>query len=146
MLCKRNIFFIISIRALLTLIIFIFFSCRENIISPENSPGNINKPVKIKSSESYTFEINAFKITFNETDDTQLKITRADVFISITNYSSGMVSVTIVGDNKLDLYSLSFTGNTNGRFAKITNHVPEKVRLEFKNFSGSLRLKVTRSN
>ena len=143
---KQNIILIISIRVILTLIIFVFFSCRENILSSENSIGNINEPIKTKSPESYTFEINASKITFNETDNTQLNITRADVFVSIRNYSSGIVSITVIGDNKLNLYSASFTDNTAGQSTKITNHVPEKVRLEFRNFSGNLKVRVTRSN
>ena len=143
---KQNIFLIISIRVLLTLIIFVFFSCRENILSSENSIGNINEPIKTKTQESYTFEINASKITFNETDDTQLNITRADVFVSVNNYSSGIVSITVIGDNKLDLYSISFTDNGTGQTAKIINHVPEKVRLEFINFSGNLKVRVTKSN
>lgn len=143
---KQNIILIISIRVILTLIIFVFFSCRENILSSENSIGNINEPIKTKSPESYTFEINASKITFNETDNTQLNITRADVFVSIRNYSSGIVSITVIGDNKLNLYSASFTDNAAGQSTKITNHVPEKVRLEFRNFSGNLKVRVTRSN
>ncbi len=143
---KRNIFFVISIRALLTLVIFTFFSCRENILSSKNPIGNINEPIKTKSFDSYTFEINASKITFNETDDTELNITRADVLVSVKNYSSGIVSITVIGDNKLNLYSLSFTGNTTGQSAKITNHVPEKVKLEFRNFSGNFKLRISKSN
>ncbi len=124
MLYKQNIFLIISIRVVLTLNIFIFFSCRENILTSENSIGNINEPVKTKSPESYTFEINASKITFNETDDTQLNITQAVVFVSIRNYSSGIVSITVVGDNKLDLYSSSFTDNATVQSAEIKQQRP----------------------
>ena len=146
MLFKKKIILKISFCIFIAITVFSFFSCRENIITTENSIGNINEPVKSKSPENYTFEINASKITFNETDETQLNITRADVFVSVTNYSSGIVSVTIVGDNKLDLYSASLTNNGTGQPAKITNHVPEKIRLEFRNFSGNFRIRVTRSN
>ncbi len=143
---KQKIFLTIAASVLLTLFVFSFLSCRENILTTENSLGNINEPVKTKSPENYTFEINASKITFNETDETQLNITRADVFVSVMNYSSGIVSVTVVGDNKLDLYTATLTSNETKQPAKITNHVPENVRLEFRNFSGNFRIRVTKSN
>jgi len=124
---------------------FTLQACRENVLTI-NSVGNINEPVKSKSPESYTFEINASKITFNETDDTQLNITSADVFVSVKDYSSGIVSVTIIGDNKLNLYSASLTENGNAQTVQIRNHVPEKVRVEFRNFSGKFKIRVSRSN
>ncbi len=142
----RHIIFTLSIRLLFSIIIFSSFSCRENILTSENSIGNINEPIKSKTFENYTFEINASKITFNETDETKLNITRADVFVSVTNYSSGIVTATVVGDNKLDLYSTSLTKNGSENTGKITNHVPEKVRLEFRNFSGNFRIRISKSN
>ena len=136
---------LVTFRVLITLFILNVYSCRENIITNENSIGNINEPVKSKTPDSYSFEINASKITFNETDETQLNITNADIQISVTDYSSGIVSVTIIGDNLLDLYTISFTNNGSSPPAKITNHVPEKIKVSLQNFSGKFKIRIIRS-
>ncbi|PJA97991.1 MAG: hypothetical protein CO128_09535 [Ignavibacteriales bacterium CG_4_9_14_3_um_filter_30_11] len=142
---KKHYIFLLTFRVLIILFIVNVYSCRENIITNGSSIGNINEPVKSKNPESYSFEINASKITFNETDETQLNITNADIQISVTGYSSGIVSVTIIGDNLLDLYTNTFTNNGSSPPAKITNHIPEKVKVELLNFSGKFKIRIIRS-
>jgi len=78
---KKHYIFLLTFRVLIILFIVNVYSCRENIITNGSSIGNINEPVKSKNPESYSFEINASKITFNETDETQLNITNADIQI-----------------------------------------------------------------
>ncbi len=146
MINKRHKIFVASIQIILTITLVSFTSCRENILTNDNSIGNINEPVKIKTFESYTFEINASKITFNETDKTQLNITKADVITSVSEYSSGIVSITVVGDNLQNLYTSSFTENRTGEMGTIINHVPEKVKIEFNNFTGKLKVRINKSN
>jgi len=63
----------------------------------------------------------------------------------VTGYSSGIVSVTIIGDNLLDLYTNTFTNNGSSPPAKITNHIPEKVKVELLNFSGKFKIRIIRS-
>ncbi|PIW69602.1 MAG: hypothetical protein COW08_06295 [Ignavibacteriales bacterium CG12_big_fil_rev_8_21_14_0_65_30_8] len=145
MLKKHKILFQISIIVIVSFLTITLSSCRENIITNENSLGNINEPVKFKTPESYSFEINASKITFSETDETQLNITNADIFISVSEYTSGFVSVTIIGDNLLNLYTTTFTNNGSSPSKKITNHVPEKIKVNFQNFSGKLKIRINRT-
>ena len=145
MLKKHKILFQISIIVVVSFLTITLSSCRENIITNENSLGNINEPVKFKTPESYSFEINASKITFSETDETQLNITNADIFISVSEYTSGFVSVTIIGDNLLNLYTTTFTNNGSSPPKKITNHVPEKIKVNFQNFSGKLKIRINRT-
>lgn len=145
MIKEHKILFQISIIIIASFLTISFSSCRENIITNENSLGNINEPVKSKTPESYSFEINASKITFNETDETQLNITNADIFISVSEYSSGFVSITVIGDNLSNLYSTSFTDNGSSPPQKITNHVPEKIKVNFQNFSGKLKISINRT-
>lgn len=142
---KNKILLQISLCVIISFLVLSFYSCRENIITNQNSLGNINEPVKSKNPESYSFEINASKITFNETDETQLNITKSDVQISVTNYSSGIVIITVVGDNLMNLYTSSFTNNGNSPTVKITNHIPEKIKVDFQNFSGKLKININRS-
>ena len=52
-----------KIKIFLYSLLLIFFSCREEIISPDNPTGNINEPFLTRTGNSYIFSINASNIT-----------------------------------------------------------------------------------
>lgn len=124
---------------------FAFSSCREGIIDPHNSVGNVNEPVVFKSSDAYTFQIDAKNITFTKTDETFLDITETDVVLTLKDYSGGSVFVKVIADNLSTLYDGQLAENISGKQTSVINHIADKVHLEFNNFSGNLRIQLVKT-
>lgn len=120
-------------------------SCREGIIDPGNSVGNINEPVVEKTAYAFTFQIDAKNISFTRSDETYLDITKTDIAISLKDYSGGSVHVQIIADNLSTLYDDVLAGEVSGKQTSVINHIAQKVRLDFRNFSGKLKVQLTKT-
>lgn len=131
---------------LLTTIMFVALpACREGIIEPGRAVGNINEPVTLKTGQVYSFQIDAQKISFAKQDKTFLDFTNTDVSLTVTNYSGGTVFLKVIGDNKDVLYEEVIDRNFNGIQESIKNHVAEIVNLSFNNFSGNMKIQLTKT-
>lgn len=120
-------------------------SCREGIIDPQNSVGNLNEPVIFKSASAYTFLIDAKNVTFTKIDQTYLDITKTDIGITVSDYSGGTVYINVIGDNLSTLYNNQISNDINGKQASIENHIADKLHVEFYNFSGKLKIQMTKT-
>jgi len=130
----------------LTIIMFfVLQSCREGIIEPGMPVGNINEPVILKTGQAYSFQIDAEKISFQKNDQTFLDITETDVSLTVTNYTGGSAHLKVVGDNKEILYEELIDRNFSGIQESIKNHVADVVNLNFNNFSGRIKVQLTKT-
>jgi len=137
----KNIFLIASVIFMIAAL----ESCREGIIDPGNSVGNVNEPVVLKSSDAYIFQIDAKNITFSKTDETFLDVTDTDIILELKDYSSGSVHVRVIADNLSTLYNELLSNDINGLQKSVVNHVVEKIQLDFNDFSGNLKVKMVKS-
>jgi hypothetical protein len=128
---------------ILLLGILLLPSCREEIIPPNNPTGNVNQPVKEVTLNSYSFLINAGEITYNLYDYIKFENSRAQVFISIVEYSSGSVEISLIGKSKRIIYSKRVESDINGEYSRINNEVPDAVIINFKDFTGKFKLTVS---
>jgi len=131
--------------AAVILIIAAFPSCREGIIDPQNSVGNLNEPVIYKSANAYTFQIDAKDVTFTKIDETFLDITQTDLELNVRDYSGGTVYIKVIGDNLATLYDDQINNDINGKQATIVNHIADKLQVEFYNFSGKVKIQLTKT-
>lgn len=141
--CKKNsqkIF--IGMVCLITAVVIP--SCREGIINPGNPAGNLNEPLVSKSGNVYTFQIDAEKVSFLKTDNTLLNITETDVYVTVIDYQGGSVQIKVIGESKQVLYQALVTSDMSGKQASIINHLPESVSLLFQNFSGRLKIELSK--
>jgi hypothetical protein len=120
-------------------------SCREGIIEPGNSVGNVNEPVVLKSPDAYIFQIDAKNITFSKTDETFLDVTDTDIILNLSDYSNGSVHMRVIADNLSTLYNELLSNDISGLQKSVINHVVEKVQFEFSNFSGKFKVKLVKS-
>jgi hypothetical protein len=118
-------------------------SCREEIIPPNNPTGNMNQPVKEVTLNSYSFLINAGDITYNLYDYVRFENSRAQVYLSIFDYNSGSVEISLIGKSKRVIYSKKVESDLNGEYFRITNEIPDAVIINFKDFTGKFKLTVS---
>src|SRR3970040_811747 len=96
--------FFLQILSLSVLLI----SCRQEIVPPDNPAGNINEPVYTRTNFSYSFAINANRITRTVIDNTYLNTTSSRIYLVISDHSSGSVEIKVQNDNNFVLYSSVF--------------------------------------
>ena len=131
------------ILQILVSFLFLFISCRQEIVPPDNPAGNINEPHLTRTKFSYTFSINANKITETVKDNTFLNTFRSRIYAVINGYSSGSVEIIIQTDQDNILYSEVFDDDTNGTFTEIEGNQPKVIIFKFNDFTGKFKVTVT---
>ena len=132
-----NIFLIFVIS-----IIFLSVSCREDIVLPDEFAGNVNEPLELNNFNSYTFLIDAKKISVNYKKQADFSSFYTQISISITDYSSGTVRFKIKDNQSVNRFS--YFGNTNEYNYKesLSGFVPYLIEIEADDFSGKLKIQL----
>lgn len=121
----------------------LFFSCRQEIVPPDNPAGNINEPQLTRTNFSYTFTINANKITETITDNTYLNTLRSRISVVINDHSSGSVEVIVKSNQNNIVYSELLDGDTNILRNEIEGQQPSVIIFSFINFTGKFKVTLT---
>ena len=121
----------------------LFFSCRQEIVSPDNPAGNINEPQLTRTNFSYTFTINANKITETIADNTYLNTLRSRISMIINDHSSGSVEVIVKSNQNNIVYSELLDGDTNILSNEIEGQHPSVIIFNFINFTGKFKVTLT---
>lgn len=127
----------------LVIVSVISFSCREEIISPQNKSGNVNEPYKSSNRNSYTFILNADNISQTVIDYPSITYSNSRVFISLADYITGSVEIVIATKAKQVLYRNRLTENNNGSYGVVEGIKPEVIEIYFNDFTGKLKLQLT---
>jgi hypothetical protein len=132
------IYFIVTVLLLL-------LSCREDIIVPDNLATNINEPILINESNSYSFVINAQNISIDVVNNTNFSASTSRISITIVDYSSGYVGVRII--DKQTNNRFSYFGNDDEDFftESLNGYVPASVGIKAVDFSGKLKIELNRT-
>ena len=125
--------------------LFLFISCREEIIPPDNPIGNVNEPLLTRTNNSYVFSINANNITASINDNTFLNTFKANVYSIIADYSSGSVQVQVKTNTNSVLYSEVFKSDTRGILENISGSQPQIIAINFQNFTGKFQVTLSGS-
>ena len=126
-------------------VILLFISCREDIIAPDNFATNVNEPILINESNSYSFVINAQNISIDVVNNTNFNANTSRVSITIVDYSSGYVSVKII--DKQTNNRFTYFGNDEEDFftESLNGYVPASVGIRTVDFSGKLKIELNRT-
>jgi hypothetical protein len=124
--------------------LFIINSCREEIIPPGNSAGNINQPVQSTSSNSYSFVINADRISNSITDYFSIFSGKSRLFFSINGYVSGSVQISVFNDQNDSFFQETLSQNITGVSVDFDEKIPNSIVLSFYNFTGKLKVQLTK--
>jgi hypothetical protein len=123
-------------------VILLSISCREDVIAPDNFATNVNEPILINESNSYSFVINAQNISIDVVNSTHFSASSSRVSITIVDYSSGYVSVRII--DKQTNSRFSYFGNDDENFftESLNGYVPASVGIKAVDFSGKLKIQL----
>ena len=121
----------------------LLISCRQEIVPPDNPAGNINEPVYTRTNFSYSFAINASRITRTVIDNTYLNTTSSRIYLVISDHSSGSVEIKVQNDNSFVLYSSVFDNDTDGIFRELDGYQPNIITLNFIDFTGKFKFTLT---
>jgi len=126
-------------------VILLSISCREDIIAPDNFVTNVNEPILINESNSYSFVINAQNISIDVVNNTNFSTNTSRISITIVDYSSGYVSVRII--DKQSNNRFSYFGNDDQDFftEALNGYVPASVGIKAVDFSGKLKIDMNRT-
>jgi hypothetical protein len=132
-------------KIILTIFFFsiLFISCRQDVVPPDNPAGNINEPQLTRTNFSYTFTINAERITRTVNDNTNLNTIKSRFYAVINDYSSGSVEIILKESDNNVIYSVMFSGNTGGTFKELEGFEPAIITISFVNFTGKFRVSLT---
>ena len=126
-------------------VILLFMSCREDVIEPDNFATNVNEPILINETNSYSFVINAQNISIDVVNNTNFSANTSRVSITIVDYSSGYVSVRII--DKQTNSRFTYFGNDEEDFftESLNGYVPASVGIRTVDFSGKLKIELNRT-
>lgn len=125
------------------LIVFLFTSCREEILAPGNFAGNINEPIQDNRTNYYGIIINAKNLTSNISAYTNFSYHTTKTLLTITDLEAGSITFTIRDKQGVSLYRFSAGTEVTNDFRKITSAIPGKVEISFNNFSGKMKFSLS---
>ncbi len=126
---------------IISLLLLLFQSCRDDIIDPNNSNGNVNEPIVSTDFNSFSFQINAVNITHYIVKTIDFSSTENQITINVANYKKGKVPVFVINkNNSRNLFPADFSNTHLYNNQLVTGDFPYKVIIAFSNFSGFFKL------
>lgn len=124
-------------------VIVLVYSCREEIISPNNNSGNVNEPYKSSKRNSYTFVLNAENISQSVIDYPDISYSSSRVFISVADHASGSVEIIVLTNSRDILYRSVVNEDNEGLYGTVQGIRPAIIEINLNNFTGKLRFQLT---
>ncbi|HVO73200.1 MAG TPA: hypothetical protein VMT35_04195 [Ignavibacteriaceae bacterium] len=123
-------------------VLLCFSSCREEIIPPFTPAGNINEPIQQVTAGSYSFTINAQSISDSLIDHTLFKSSRSHLNLSLFDYLSGSIELTIYDRRGNVIYNSFLSKNFQSSSLVLQGSVPDVVQIFFNRFTGKLAVQL----
>lgn len=127
------------------IVIFLSSSCRENIIAPDSFATNVNEPILVNESNSYSFVINAQNISIDVLNKTNFSAHTSRVSITIVDYSSGYVRIRIIDEQTNNRFSYFGNDDEESYTESLNGYVPASVGIRAVDFSGKLKIELNRT-
>lgn len=121
----------------------VFYSCREEVISPKNNSGNVNEPYRSSFRNSYTFILNAENLSQNVIDYPSISYSNSRIFVSVLDHIAGSVEVIILTKSRQVLYRNKLVEDNNGSYGIVEGIKPEIIEINLNQFTGKLKFQLT---
>jgi len=116
------------------------FSCREEIIEPDNIVGNINEPVQITERNSYALLLNARNLTMSLSVPLYFSSARTRFNISLIGYESGYTYISVQDVSKIERFRYYIAEEVSYHTELLDGYVPTTISINTENFSGKIRI------
>lgn len=128
-------------KIILLLFILLFsFSCREEIIAPDNFVENVNDPVQIRNYNSYILLLNAENFTMDLTIPSIFSSIRTRFNITLIDYNSGYTSISVEDYNSIERFRYFIADEIAYHSELLDGYVPLHIQIRTYNFSGKLKI------
>ena len=126
--------------ALVFVILTLLFSCREEIIEPDNLVGNINEPVQLRERNSYSFLVNANKLNMSLSVPLYFSAARTRFNISLNGYESGYTNISVQDISKIERFRYLIAEEVSYHTELLDGYVPTTININMENFSGKISI------
>lgn len=124
---------------------FLLNACREEIIPPNNPAGNINEPIQdVTDGRAYSFSINAENFTLPLTGLTRIEAYKTSLYFNLSGYKAGYVSINIYNKENRLVYTKFLNLDNQEISAQIVGETPHSIEMDFREFSGKLKVQLAR--
>lgn len=131
---------------ILSIIVLLVTSCREEILEPYNPAGNINQPFQEKKLNYFNIVMTASNLTYEFETDLNFNSSESRIQISVVDREKGNVTVNVLNVNRNLIYVASIETESADLVDRIYGNIPDKVKISFKDFSGKLRVQLSKAN
>jgi len=121
-------------------ILIISFSCREEIIEPDNMVGNINEPVQLTERNSYSFLLNAKNLTMSLSVPIYFSSARTRFNVRLIDYESGYINVSVQDLSKIERFRYYIAEEVSYHTELLDGYVPTTININTDNFSGKIKI------
>jgi len=131
--------------SLVLFLVFIFISCREEIIPPGNFAGDINEPVQENSLNYFSFMINAQDFTYSFFVNTNFNYSTTKIIISVFDRTSGSITIRVKDESGFSMFNKKMDSNKSDIYQKFTGYLPSRVEISSSNFTGKFKISLSDS-
>lgn len=118
----------------------ISFSCREEIIAPDNLVGNINEPVQLRERNSYVFLLNAENLTMGLSVPLYFSSARTRFNVSLIGYESGYANISVQDVNNLERFRYYAAEEVSYHTELLDGYIPSTININTDSFSGKIKI------
>lgn len=133
------------IKLFLIITLIILSGCREEILEPYNPAGNINQPYQEKKLNYFNLVMTALNLTYEIDSDLNFNSSDSRILVSVIDRQSGTVTINVLNDSKNLIYVASIETEVPGLVDRIQGNIPNKVKIIFKDFSGKVKIQLSKN-
>lgn len=133
------------IKLFLIITLIILSGCREEILEPYNPAGNINQPYQEKKLNYFNLVMTASNLTYEIDSDLNFNSSDSRILVSVIDRQSGTVTINVLNDSKNLIYVASIETEVPGLVDRIQGNIPNKVKIIFKDFSGKVKIQLSKN-
>jgi len=121
-------------------ILIVSFSCREEIIAPDNLVGNINEPVQIRDRNAYTFLLDAQNLTMSLSVSLYFSSARTRFNVRLVDYESGYTNVSAQDISDVERFRYYVAEEVSYHTELLDGYIPTTININTENFSGKIKI------
>ena len=122
------------------LILIVSFSCREEIIAPDNLVGNINEPVQVRERNSYAFLVNAKNLTMNLSVPLYFSSAKTRFNVILIGYETGYTNISVQDISNIERFSYFLAEEVSYHTELLDGYVPTTININTDNFTGKIKI------
>ncbi|MCU0331833.1 MAG: hypothetical protein MUE93_00520 [Ignavibacteriaceae bacterium] len=126
--------------ALALIILTVSFSCREEIIEPNNLVGNINEPIQVRERNSYALLLDAKNLTMSLSVPLYFSAAKTRFNVRLFGYESGYTNISVQDISKIERFRYLIAEEVSYHTELLDGYVPTTININMENFSGKISI------